>query len=81
MKSAIGDLDRIASVEKVIGFVRSAPGFTEQPYVVDGASDFLIKLFGEAGRHSRTATGVMQIPFGASVKLEMTFRRAPDNSS
>ncbi len=78
VKGAIGDLDRIASVDKVLGFVRSAPDFTEQPYVIDGASDFLIELFGEAGRHSRTATGVMQTPFGASVQLEMTFRLEPD---
>ncbi len=78
VKGAIRDLDRIASVEKVLGFVRSAPDFTEQPYVIDGASDLLIEIFGEAGRHSRTATGVMQLPFGASVQLEMTLRLKPD---
>ncbi len=78
VKGAIGNLDRIASVDKVLGFVRSAPDFTEQPYVIDGASDLLIELFGDAGRHSRTATGVMQLPFGASVQLEITVRLAPD---
>jgi len=77
VKDAIGDLDQIASVEKLLGFVRSADNFTEQPKVVDGASDLLIALFGEAGRHSRTATGAPQLPFGASVQLEMTLRLWP----
>ncbi len=71
VKKYIGDLDRIESVLKMNGFVRSASTFTEQPRVVDGASDLLIELFGEAGRHARTATGVAQLPFGAAVQLEM----------
>ncbi len=74
VKSAIGNLDRIASVEKLLGFVRSAPDFTEQPKVLDGASDLLIALFGKSGEHSRTATGVLQTPFGAAVQFEMTLR-------
>jgi len=61
LEKEIGDLDRIASVEKVQGFVRAASTFTEQPRVVDGASDLLVELFGEAGRHARTATGVAQL--------------------
>ena len=71
IKEEIGDLDTIVSVEKAVGFVRSAPTFTEQPKVIDGASDLLISLFGEAGRHARTATGVAQLPFGAAVQLDM----------
>ena len=71
VKAAIGDLDRIVSIEKMNGFVRSAPTFTEQPKVIDGASDLLIELFGENGKHARTATGVAQLPFGAAVQLEM----------
>jgi len=71
IKEEIGDLDTIVSVEKVVGFVRSAPTFTEQPKVIDGASDLLISLFGEDGRHARTATGVAQLPFGAAVQLDM----------
>lgn len=71
IKADIGSLDRIVSVDKMIGFVRSAPTFTEQPAVVDGASDLLVELFGDAGRHARTATGVAQLPFGAAVQLEM----------
>ena len=78
VKDQIGDLDQIASVEKLLGFVRSADDFTEQPKVIDGASDLLIAVFGEAGRHSRTATGAPQLPFGASVQLEMTLRLRPE---
>jgi len=74
IKKEIGDLDRIESVEKMIGFVRSSPSFTEQPKVVDGASDLLVSIFGEAGRHARTATGVAQLPFGAAVQLELILR-------
>ena len=74
VKAGIGDLDEIVSIEKMNGFVRSAATFTEQPAVVDGASDLLIALFGEDGRHARTATGVAQLPFGAAVQLEMIMR-------
>ncbi len=80
VKSEIGDLDRIASVEKLRGFVRSAPTFTEQPKVIDGASDLLIDLFGEHGRHARTATGVAQLPFGAAVQLDMVLRLRDDDT-
>ncbi len=74
VKAEIGDLDRIISVEKMNGFVRSAPSFTEQPKVIDGASDLLIQIFGDDGQHARTATGVAQLPFGAAVQLEMVMR-------
>lgn len=74
IKSDIGDLDRIVSVEQVRGFVRSAPTFLDQPKVIDGASELLIALFGEAGRHARTATGASQLPFGAAVQLDMIVR-------
>ena len=74
VKNDIGDLDRIVSIEQVRGFVRSAPTFMEQPKVIDGASDLLIALYGEAGRHARTATGAAQLPFGAAVQLEMIVR-------
>ena len=81
VKQDIGDLDRIAAVEQVRGFVRSAASFTEQPMVIDGASDLLIALFGEHGRHARTATGAAQLPFGAAVQLDMILRlSAPDRS-
>ena len=74
IKQDIGSLDQIVSVEQVRGFVRSAPAFTEQPKVIDGASDLLVELFGEDGRHARTATGASQLPFGAAVQLEMVLR-------
>lgn len=77
VKQDIGDLDRIVSVEQVRGFVRSAPSFTDQPRVIDGASDLLIALFGDNGRHARTATGAAQLPFGAVVQLDMVLRLSP----
>ena len=74
VKRDIGELDRIVSIEQVRGFVHSAPAFIAQPAVVDGASDLLIALWGDAGRHARTATGAAQLPFGAAVQLEMVLR-------
>ena len=74
VKEEIGDLDEILGVEKMNGFVRSSASFTDQPLVIDGASDLLVAIFGEDGRHARTATGVAQLPFGAAVQLEMILR-------
>ena len=74
VKQDVGDLDRVVSIEQVRGFVRSAPGFMAQPAVIDGASDLLVALWGDAGRHARTATGAAQLPFGAAVQLEMLLR-------
>ena len=74
IKQDLGDLDRIASIDCVRGFVRSATAFTDQPRVIDGASDLLVALFGEDGRHARTATGAAQLPFGAAVQLDMVVR-------
>jgi enamine deaminase RidA (YjgF/YER057c/UK114 family) len=78
VKEDLGDLDLIAGVDKLVGFVRSAPTFIDQPLVIDGASDLLVALFGESGRHARTATGVSQLPFGAAVQLEMVLRLTED---
>ena len=74
IRADVGDLDRIASINKVLGFVRAAPDFVELPAVIDGASDLLVAVFGEEGRHARTATGVAQLPYGAAVQLEMVVR-------
>ncbi len=71
IKNDITDLDHIKGVVKLQGFIRSAPQFTKQPQVLDGASDLLISLWGEEGRHARTATGVNQLPFGASLQLDL----------
>jgi len=72
-----GDLDHIESIDKLRGFVRSAPDFSRQPLVLDGASDVLVEIFGERGRHARTATGIHQLPFGASVQLDMVLSLSP----
>ena len=70
----IGDLDRVAQVVKVVGFVASDPSFTGQPGVLNGASDVLAEIFGEAGRHARSAVGVAVLPMDAPVEVEITVR-------
>jgi len=69
-------LDAVASVVKVVGFVASAPGFTGQPGVVNGASELLADVFGEAGRHARSAVGVAELPLGAPVEVELVVELA-----
>ena len=64
-------LDAVAGVVKVVGFVASAPGFTGQPGVINGASELLGAVFGEAGRHARSAVGVAELPLGAPVEVEL----------
>jgi len=71
IKKDIVDLDKIADVAKLQGFIRSSDKFTRQPQVLDGASELLIELFGENGKHARTATGVNQLPYGATIQLDM----------
>ena len=73
-KSVIGELDRIAEVVHVRGFVNSAPGFQAQPEVVDGASELLVRLLGDSGRHARAAVGVSALPRNIPVELEMVLR-------
>lgn len=71
LRDALGDLDRVARVVKVTGFVASAPGFTQQPQVIDAASELLGQAFGEAGRHARSAVGVAELPRGVPVEIEL----------
>ena len=71
VKADIGDLDRITAIVKMQGFVNAARDFERLPQVIDGASDLLLALFGEAGRHARTATGAAQLPYRATVQLDM----------
>jgi len=71
VKEALGDLDKVVRVVKVTGFVNSAPGFVSQPQVINGCSDLLIALFGDAGRHARAAVGVAELPNGMAVEIEM----------
>ncbi|MBP7240927.1 RidA family protein [Amaricoccus sp.] len=75
-KAAGGDLDGIARIVKLTGFVNSAPGFTDQPKVVNGASDFLVEVFGDRGRHARSAVGVAALPLGVAVEIEAIFELA-----
>jgi enamine deaminase RidA (YjgF/YER057c/UK114 family) len=69
--SAAGGLDAIARIVKVTGFVASAPGFSGQPQVVNGASELLIEVFGADGRHARSAVGVAELPLNAPVEVEL----------
>ncbi len=72
VKSVIGDLDRVEQVVKVVGFVASDPSFTGQPQVINGASELLGQVFGEAGTHARSAVGVAVLPLDAPVEVEIT---------
>ncbi|MER7849283.1 RidA family protein [Kitasatospora sp. NPDC096077] len=74
VKSVIGDLDRIEQVVKVVGFVASAPDFTGQPAVINGASELLGAVLGEAGVHARSAVGVAVLPLDAPVEVELQVR-------
>lgn len=74
VKSVIGDLDRVEQVVKVVGFVASDPSFTGQPQVINGASELLGTVFGEAGAHARSAVGVAVLPLDAPVEVEITVR-------
>jgi enamine deaminase RidA (YjgF/YER057c/UK114 family) len=71
VKSAIGSLDRVTQIVKVTGFVSSDPGFTGQPGVINGASETLVEIFGDAGRHARSAVGVSVLPLDAPVEVEI----------
>ena len=71
-----GDLDRLVRVVKLTGFVNSTPDFTDQPKVVNGASDLMVEVFGERGRHARSAIGVAALPLGVAVEVEGVFEIA-----
>jgi len=71
VKSVAGSLDNIERIVKVVGFVNSAPGFTMQPKVINGASDLLGQLFGEKGEHARSAVGVSELPLNAACEVEI----------
>ena len=71
LKAELGDLDRVTRVVTVNGFVNCGPEFTQHPAVINGASDLLVSIFGEKGKHSRTAVGVPSLPFDVTVELNM----------
>lgn len=75
-RSAIGSLDRIIRVVKVVGFVASDPSFSGQPGVINGASELLGEIFGDAGAHARSAVGVAALPLDAPVEIEFVFEIA-----
>ena len=70
MKAELGDLDRVTRILKVVGMVNSSPDFEEQARVVDGASDLFVELFGDGGRHSRSAPGMAVLPRGTAVIID-----------
>ena len=74
LQAELGDLDRIAQIVKVFGMVNVAPGFTNTPAVINGCSDLLVSVFGDAGRHSRSAVGMAALPFDIAVEVELTAR-------
>ena len=71
-----GDLDRVRRVIRLAGFVQAGPGFTEHPKVLNGASDLMVEVFGQAGRHARIAVGAASLPLGAAIEVEGMFEIA-----
>jgi enamine deaminase RidA (YjgF/YER057c/UK114 family) len=74
LNAELGDLDRIERFVRVFGMVNCAPGFNETPAVINGFSDLLVEVFGEAGRHTRSAVGMAELPFDIAVEIELTAR-------
>lgn len=68
-----GDLDRVKRVVKLVGFVNSTPDFTDQPEVINGCSDLMVEVFGDAGRHARSAVSAASLPRGVAVEIEAIF--------
>ena len=77
LRAEIGSLDRVRRIVKLTGWVNSAPGFTRQPWVINGASDLLVEIFGEAGRHARSSVGANELPFNIPVEIEMIVEVRP----
>jgi enamine deaminase RidA (YjgF/YER057c/UK114 family) len=74
VQAELGSLDRVRQVVKVFGMVNCAPGFNRTPEVIDGCSDVLVAVFGEAGRHTRSAVGMAELPFDIAVEIEMVLQ-------
>ncbi|WP_298291872.1 RidA family protein [Thiomonas sp.] len=77
LQAAVGDLERVRRIVKLLGLVNSAPTFTEHHLVVNGASELIAQVFGERGAHARSAFGVAQLPLGAAVEIELIAEIAP----
>lgn len=69
-----GEIDRLDRVVKLVGFVNSTPDFTDQPKVINGASDFMVEVLGEQGRHARSAVSAASLPLGVAVEIEAIFK-------
>lgn len=78
LKVHLGTLDKIERIVKLLGFVNSAPGFVEQPYVINGASTLLEDIFGENGKHARSALAAPELPFNTPVEIEMIVQLKPN---
>jgi len=77
LRQELGSLDRVRQVVKVFGMVNCAPGFNRTPAVMDGCSDLLVAVFGDAGRHTRSAVGMAELPFDIAVEIEMILEIDP----
>ena len=77
VRSEVGSLDKVKRIVKMVGHIASAPGFTDQPQVLNGASDLLVQIFGEAGRHARVAVGAAELPRQAPVEIELIVQVTP----
>ncbi len=71
MRAELGSLDRVRAIVKLLGMVNCAPGFNDTPGVINGCSDLLVEVFGEAGRHARSAVGMAELPFDIAVEVEL----------
>jgi enamine deaminase RidA (YjgF/YER057c/UK114 family) len=72
-KAALGDLDRIVQLMRLNGFVNAAPGFADHPKVINGASDLMVEILGDKGRHTRIAVGCSSLPMNAAVEVDAVF--------
>ncbi len=80
IKGEVGSLDHVKQIVKVVGYIASAPGFTDHPQVLNGASDLLVSVFGDAGRHARVAVGAVELPRQAPVEVELIVEVAKSTS-
>jgi enamine deaminase RidA (YjgF/YER057c/UK114 family) len=71
MRAELGSLDRVTAIVKLLGMVNCAPGFNDTPSVINGCSDLLVEVFGDAGRHARSAVGMAELPFDIAVEIEL----------
>lgn len=80
LRAEIGSLDRVRRVVKIVGWVNSAPGFTRQPWVINGASDLLVEVFGDAGRHARSAVSANELPLDIPLEIDFIVEVEPDST-